>query len=221
MERQVLLDKLSECLMAEEYGVQLFRVVASRSADAEMRRRFEELGQQTARHRSVLVDLIHRLGGDPSHVSPSARLAQVKAEKLIESALVSDGLSPEEVGASDLENVLVTATRSHALWSLLARIARETDDEALKQDMGNAVAPIEAEKDQLLAWAREALSRHSSEVILRGPAPDPERALRYLSGPEPPIERIHPAPVMEGLFPDAHASPWQEPLVVREVRAGV
>src|SRR5437868_15351626 len=105
MEQQVLLDKLSEFLMVEEGGLQLYRVAAERCARSDLKKRYQEFGQQTARHREIYVKLIEAVGGDPDFVSPCARLAQVKATKLLESSMIVDGLAPEEIMANDLENL--------------------------------------------------------------------------------------------------------------------
>src|SRR5579875_3597797 len=104
MQQQVLMDKLSEFLAVEQGGLQLYRVASERATDRQLKQHYDEFGQQTARHRAVLMDLIARLGGDPNYVSPCARLAQVKASQLLGVTLVVDGLSPQEIEANDLEN---------------------------------------------------------------------------------------------------------------------
>jgi rubrerythrin len=125
MQRQVLMDKLSEFLMVEQCGFQLYTVVAARASDPMLRQRYEEFGRETAHHREVLVRLITRIGGDPNYVSPTARLAQWKSSKLLESSLAVDGLSQEEIEANDLENVLLAETKDHADWSLLQQMAQQ------------------------------------------------------------------------------------------------
>ena len=110
MEQTVLLDKLSEFLMVEQGGLELYRVAAARCSDQDLVQRYVAFGDETAHHRAVLVQLITRLGGDPNYVSPTARLAQVKAARLLQTVLTVDGLSPLEVELNDLENVLLAET---------------------------------------------------------------------------------------------------------------
>ena len=219
MEQQVLLDKLSEFLMVEQGGFQLYRVVAARATDPELKQRYEEFGKETARHREVLARLIEQVGGDPSYVSPTARLAQVKSEKLLETSLLVDGLSPQELEANDLENVLLAETKDHADWHLLAQLAQQVTEPELKQALEQAVGEVESEEDEHLEWARETLAQRCLQLVLEGPAPSPERWQQVISGPEPPIEQIHPAPVTEGLLKPAEQEPWQASTTVRAMHA--
>ena len=55
MEQQVLLDKLSEFLMVEQGGLQLYRVAAARCSLPNIKQRYQEFGEQTARHREIYV----------------------------------------------------------------------------------------------------------------------------------------------------------------------
>lgn len=128
MLKQVLMDQLSEFLMVEQGGLELYRVAASRATNPELKAKYEEFGRETAHHREVLVRLIERLGGDPNYVSPTARVAQFKAAKLLESSMVIDGLSEQELELSDLENVLLAETKDHADWSLLHQMAEKAGE---------------------------------------------------------------------------------------------
>jgi len=219
VERQVLLDKLSEFLMVEQGGLQLYRVVSARSTQPAVKKQYEEFGRETAHHREVLARLIEQAGGDPSYVSPTARLAQVKSEKLLESTLFADGLSQQELEANDLENVLLAETKDHADWSLLSQLAQQVSEPDLRKALEQAVGEVESEEDEHLAWVRETLAQMCLTMLTNGPAPSPERWMQTISGPLPPIEKIHPAPVTEGLLKPALQEPWQEATTVRAMRA--
>jgi len=245
MQRQVLLDKLSEFLMVEQGGLQLYTVAAARAMDPMLKQRYEEFGRETMRHREVLVRLITRIGGDPNYVSPTARLAQWKASKLIESSLAVGGLSPEEIELNDLENVLLAETKDHADWSLLQQMAQQagegggvsqivvkvvdavtgdgseqTDPKMLQQALQEAVNEVEQEEDEHLRWARETLAQMCLRMAIEGPAPSPERWQRVLIAPEPPIDTIHPRPMDDaGLLPGAEMPAWQESEIARSMQA--
>ena len=132
MLKQVLLDQLSEFLMVEQGGWELYRVAGSRALDPELKARYAEFGQETEHHREVLVRLIERLGGDPDYVSPTARVAQFKASKLLESSLVVGGLSDQELMLNDLENVLLAETKDQADWALLRQMAEQANKGGVK-----------------------------------------------------------------------------------------
>src|SRR3954471_12045499 len=107
MEMQILLDKLSEFLMVEQGGLQLYKVAQGRAIDAELKRLYGQFAEQTSHHREVLIRLITAVGGDPSYIGPTARIAQHKAESLLCCALQAGPLTPEEVQANDLENLVL------------------------------------------------------------------------------------------------------------------
>jgi hypothetical protein len=248
MKTQVLMDKLSEFLMVEECGLHLYRVVTTRATDPALRQRYQEFGRETAHHREVLARLIERVGGDPNYISPTARLAQWKASKLLESSLAVAGLSQEEIEANDLENVLLAETKDHADWSLLQQMAQgdpaqdgvtgviaravgavtgntgenaEMDPGMIQQALQEAVDEVEQEEDEHLNWARETLAQMCLRMAMQGPAPSPERWQQNVIAPEPPITSIHPRPMDEaGLLPPAAQPAWQEPPVMRELRTG-
>jgi rubrerythrin len=218
MERAVLLDLLSEFLMVEQGGLELYRVVAARCTDAALAQRYAAFGAETARHREILVDLIRRLDGDPAYVSPTARLAQAKAAALLQTALVAGGLSQPELEAADLESVLLAETKDHADWHLLQQLAAQADDPAVRAALAETVPNVEEEEDEHLSWARDTLGERNLRRVLRGPAAPPARWQRLLSGPEPPLTTIHPAPVTQGLLPPAEVPPWADPPALRELK---
>jgi rubrerythrin len=220
MNKQVLLDKLSEFLMVEQGGLQLYRVALSRAQHAELKKRYREFEAQTAKHREVLVRLIEQVGGDPNYVSPTACLAQVKATKLLEAVMISDTLAPAEIDANDLENIFLAESKDHADWQLLKQIGEACDDKQMKQAIMQAVEEVEHEEDEHLQWAQQMLAKLSLEMAQKGPAPSPERWQTVVSAPEPPVSVIHPSPVTAGLLPPAEESMWQDSLVARAMRAG-
>jgi rubrerythrin len=217
MERAVLLDLLSEFLMVEQGGLELYRVAAARCTDAALTQRYAAFGEETARHREILVDLIRRLGGDPAYVSPTARLAQAKAAALLQTGFVADGLSQPEREAADLENVLLAETKDHADWHLLQQLAVQADDPAIRTALEASVPQVEAEEDEHLTWARDTLGERCLRRVMHGPAAPPQRWQRLLTGPEPPLAAIHPAPITEGLLPPSQLPQWTDPPALREL----
>jgi hypothetical protein len=55
MERQVLLDKLSEFLMVEQGGLELYHIALSRASSSEIKERYQEFAEETSHHRTILL----------------------------------------------------------------------------------------------------------------------------------------------------------------------
>lgn len=216
MEPQVLLDKLSEFLMVEQAGAQLYRVAASRATRDALRSKYEEFGKETEHHRDVLIRLIEELGGDPSYISPTARVAQVRGESMLNLALCVDGLSEDEICAMDLESVLLAETKDQADWSFLAQLAPQIEDAKMRSAVERAVNEVEAEEDEHLEWSRDQLASMTMEMVQKGPAPSPDRWQLAWTGPHYTAD-MHPAPMTEsdGLMEFAGMEPWDQPPVVR------
>jgi rubrerythrin len=218
MQSEILMDKLSEFLMVEQGGLELYRVAAARCTAPTVRAKYEEFGRQTAHHREVLVKLIADLSGDPDYVSPTARLAQYKASKLLGAALQVDGLSQAEVELSDLENVLLAETKDHADWQLLAQLAKGAPGE-IKTALRAAVDEVEEQEDEHLEWARQTLSQMCMTMLNQNKAPGPERWQQQITGPEPPVTAFHPAPFQDGLLEGADLPVWIETPISRSMQA--
>jgi rubrerythrin len=209
--KQVLLDKLSEFLMVEQCGWQLYRVVGSRATDKELKERYQEFGQETDRHRTILTSLIRDLGGDPDYVSPTARIAQAKSEALLQSALVSGPLSPEEREASDLENVVLAETKDHADWELLGQLAEQLPSGKARKAIEVAVAEVGPQEDEHLGWAQAKLAALGLTAIMAESPPDPDRLDACVIRPGLAIKEVHAAPMdKRSLLDTAKLPPAQE-----------
>jgi hypothetical protein len=205
-----LLDKLSEFLMVEQCGWQLYRVVGERTGNPELKNRYEEFGRETDRHRTILTGLIRELGGDPDYVSPTARLAQAKSEALLASALVAGPLSDAEREANDLENVLLAETKDHADWELLGQLAEQLPTGKARTAIEAAVAEVEPQEEHL-GWAQTKLAELSLKAILDQPPPDPERLGRVVIQPDLAIKQIHPAPMDKRSLAEGAKLPSAQP----------
>ncbi len=221
MKQQVLLDKLSEFLMVEQGNLNLYRVAAARCTDPKLKEVYERFGRQTAHHRAALVRLIERLEADPNYISPTARGAQIKAEKLMECSLAVNGMSQPEIEANDLENLLVAETRDEADWQVLLRLSQEADEPELCAALKEAVQQVGPEEAEHLKWAKDALRALRTRAVRPGPVPDPQRLQEAVTGPLPPITQLHPAPEEDEDLADAARQPvWRDAPAAEEVEQG-
>jgi hypothetical protein len=219
MDRQIMLDKLSEFLMVEQAGYQLYTVVAGRASDPAIQERYLEFGCETSNHRRILAELIQTLGGDPDYVSPTARVAQVRGAQMLEIACKCSGLSAEELELADLESVVLAETKDSADWELLAQLAGQLSPGPEQTALQAAVDEVLAQEDEHVGWAKQTLAAWSLQMVVAGEA-RPERWERQWTG-EHFTPDMHPAPMIEddGLLPLSRPPQWQPALVSRAMMA--
>lgn len=209
MNQQALLDKLSEFLMVEQGGYQLYKVLSERTQLDELRQQYIAFGEETSRHREILATVIKSLGGDPGYVSPLARVAQMRAEQMLGLFLVADGLTQDELEAVGLECVLLAETKDHADWELLAQLVEAIPEGADREVIRAAVGEVEQQEDEHLGWARQQSAALAMRMLIQSPDVLPERWQSDWTGPHYTGE-LHPAPMEkeDGLLKPAMGKQW-------------
>jgi rubrerythrin len=157
--RSLLMDKLSEFLAVERGGVKLYETAIQQVTDAEVLNRFREFYQQTRKHVEILSRVIANLGGDPTYMSPGAKIAEDKAQALLSTMTRSDGMAPRQTEMNAIENIVIAETKDHADWELLGHIARRSSDSQLRDVLAPAVDEVAPEEDQHLNWTTEQMAR--------------------------------------------------------------
>ena len=161
IKRPLLMEKLSEFLAVEKGGVKLYEAAIQQVRNRDVLNRFREFYQQTRRHVEILTRVITSLGGDPMQMSAGARVAEEKAQALLKTMTVSDGMRPEEAEINAIENIVIAETKDHADWQLLSHIARRSSDSRIRDILKPAVDEVEPEEDQHLTWTNEQMARMS------------------------------------------------------------
>jgi rubrerythrin len=167
---EMLMDKLSEFLAVEKGGVQLYEAALRVVQNEEVRNKFREFLAQTRKHEEILTRVINQLGGNPSEMSASAKIAEKKAKALLETMDASNGkiaLSPKEAEINAMENILLAETKDHADWELLGKVVRRTDDHKLSDILQPAVNEVEPEEDEHLTWTKEQMAKMAIESMGR------------------------------------------------------
>jgi rubrerythrin len=149
-----LADFLSGVLTHERCGRQLYRSCVARSADPELRSKYEEFGAQTERHVEILEQLITDAGGSPMYVGPTARAVLGSDTNLLESTFVLSG-SVDLVTAelAMLDAVFLAESMDHANWTLLAQLAAQLDDTPWAEPLRAAVDEVLEQEAEHLTWA--------------------------------------------------------------------
>jgi rubrerythrin len=153
-------DLLSACLAHERCGVQLYRSVAGRTADAELRARYEHFGGETRDHVERLEQLIAAADGDPQYVSASARATEKAAAGLLESTyLLSGSLDPMTVELVMLEAVMLAEAKDHSNWELLAQLVSAMTPGELRRRMQTVTSDVLAQEEEHYRWAHDTRAR--------------------------------------------------------------
>jgi rubrerythrin len=162
----ILHDLLSEFLAVEMGGLALYEKALELVSDTEVRNKFRQFLKQTINHQKILIDVIRKLGGNPSMQSPGAKVAAAKAQGLLRT-MGRAGLPKDAAQLNVIENIVLAETKDHADWELLGKIARQTTDSHLREVLGQAVETVEQEEDEHLNWTRQKLGELHMEALTK------------------------------------------------------
>ncbi len=157
--RKVLHDKLSEFLAVERGGLKLYEEALRIVKDREVSKKFHEFREETRNHETILLRVLKQLGMDPEFESPGAKMAKKKAHGLLETMTSSDGLPAKAAEINAIENIVLAETKDHADWEMLGKIARQSDDERIREVLKPAVAEVEPQEDEHLNWSKQQMAR--------------------------------------------------------------
>jgi rubrerythrin len=164
-----LMDVLSEFLAVEMGGQKLYEKALGLVSDSEVKTKFREFHRQTIKHQKVLTDVIHNLGGNTRAQSAGAKVATEKAQALLRT-MDSNGLSKDQAELNAIENIVLAETKDHADWELIGKIARQSNDDRLREILGAAASEVEQEEDEHLNWTRKKLGELQMEALTKGGA---------------------------------------------------
>lgn len=156
---EVLVDKLGERLAFERSGVRLYQALIDKtealarteklpfSADDLREIRDEELD-----HMHIVASALESLGADSSAQTPSADVASVANSGVMQ--VMTD---PRTTMCQCLEAMLSIELLDDACWSILIRVARESDQEALLPQFERALKRESEHALRVRAWLEDLL----------------------------------------------------------------
>jgi len=150
-----LMSMLSEFLAVEQGGQKLYQKALAQVRDPDVVKRFQTFYEQTVKHEQILTRIISELGGDPTRISPTARIAASKAQEL----------TPAQIELNAMENILLAETKDHADWELLGKIARQTTEPQLSSTLKPAVDEVESEEEDHLNWTGSRMAELSMKAL--------------------------------------------------------
>jgi bacterioferritin (cytochrome b1) len=166
-----VIDVLNERLVFERAGVKLYdRIlgVMRSTADENVQRMMPEMQShrdEEKEHEEWLEEQIRALGGDAHAETEKSRLV-TRESKGIEEVVMSDAELPHLMHA-----LLAAELVDNAGWDLLASLADEAGDRALKREFKKR---LHEEEDHLL-FVRKAVEQLSIEEVLGKQATLPKR----------------------------------------------
>jgi rubrerythrin len=165
--KSTLMDVLSEFLAVEMGGQKLYEKALTLISDSEVKTKFHEFLRQTMKHQKVLTDVINKLGGNTRAQSAGAKVATEKAQALLRS-MDSNGLAKDQAELNAIENIVLAETKDHADWELIGKIARQSNDDRLREVLGAAASEVEQEEDEHLNWTQKRLGELQMEALTKG-----------------------------------------------------
>jgi ferritin-like metal-binding protein YciE len=149
-------DLMSACLTHERCGTHLYRSVAGRTRDPELRARYEEFGRETEHHVEVLEQLVTDAGGNPNYVSPKARAVEAADAHILQTTFLLSGADPMVEEMAMLDAVFLAETIDQANWATLAELAEMMPEQPARDALLAAVADVEPDEEAHFRWARDA-----------------------------------------------------------------
>jgi hypothetical protein len=154
LDNAFLADLLSAVLTHERCGRHLYRSCEGRTNNPVLQAKYREYGEETERHADLLEGLISGGGGNPSYLSPLARAVEGTDSNILESTFMLRGsldLAAAEMAL--LDAVVLAESMDHANWQLMAKVAAQLPQGALRDQFDAAVAEVEPQEDEHLTWA--------------------------------------------------------------------
>ena len=150
-------DLLSAALAHERCGVHLYRAVSARTTMPDLKAKYEEYLVETTEHVRILEELIAAAGGDPQYVSPSARATEKAAAGLLESTYALAGsIDANTAELAMLEAVMLAESKDHGNWELMAQLAAQMNEGAVRTQMEQATSIVLVQEEEHYGWARQA-----------------------------------------------------------------
>jgi hypothetical protein len=157
------MDKLGERLAFERTGVRLYEALISKflsdggfMGGPELAK-LEENMREEHEHFRLLTDVITRIGGDPTVMTPSADLHATMSKGILE-VMVDARTSFVQC----LEALLVAELADNESWETLIELARETGERPVVSAFERALAEEADHLEDVRAWIAAAQNRESA-----------------------------------------------------------
>lgn len=160
---EVLIDKLGQRLAFERSGVRLYeamlvKVEADRDdRNTDLRTDLIKIRNEEEAHFHLLVDVIEKLGADPTAQTPGADASAMASLGLVQ--VLTD---PRTSITQGLEALLTAELTDHASWELLTELAEQQGQSELAAQSREAEAAEARHTAIIRQWLRESVARDAA-----------------------------------------------------------
>jgi rubrerythrin len=165
LERLPILDKLGARLAFERSGVRLYQALISK-LDAfgsfrggPSRQDLEHIRDEEQRHMMIAQNLIVRLGGDPTVITPCANLQSVASQGIYQ-VLVD----PRTTLIECLDAIIVAELTDHESWELLMRVIAPLGDKQAESQIKEAERTEAEHLAKVRSWLAAATALIAKQV---------------------------------------------------------
>jgi ferritin-like metal-binding protein YciE len=157
------IDKLGERLAFERSGVRLYEALISKFEShggfegGPNRAQLEENMREEHEHFRLLTEVVTRLGGDPTVVTPSADLHATMTKGVMEVMV-----DARTTFTQCLEALLVAELSDNECWESLIELARETGEQSVVTAFEKALEEEADHLEDVRAWIAAAQNRKSA-----------------------------------------------------------
>jgi ferritin-like metal-binding protein YciE len=159
-----LLDKLGERLAFERTGVRLYEALISKFESlgsfpgGPQLAELEEQMMEEHEHFRLLTDVVTRMGGDPTVMTPSADVHATMSRGILEVMV-----DARTTFLQSLEALLLAELADNECWETLIDLARETGDDAAVSAFERALAEEQDHLESVRSWIAAAQERKAAE----------------------------------------------------------
>jgi hypothetical protein len=165
-----LAELLSSFAAHERATVRLCLAAARQTWKEEWRSVYGGIVREHLAHLAILEDLIERLGGSPTYISPAARAADYQILKLMEVALIGGSLDTDARDVALLDSVVLAGAKCRDNREVLDRIARHLPPGRVQQMIEASVSQLQAEGDD---YGKRAMEMRQATLVAGVVSMDP------------------------------------------------
>jgi rubrerythrin len=154
----VLLDKIGERLAFERTGTRLYEALLAKHAAASVheggptREELEKIRDDELRHFAVLTDIMEKLGGDPTAMTPCADVTAVASSGLVQ--VLGD---PRVTLTQALGAILIAELADHDGWTVLIELADGMGHDEIASQMRDCLLEEDEHLQKVRSWVAVAL----------------------------------------------------------------